>query len=132
MATTTASINLSSPDLTADTLALSTATQLKKAGTNTGLDQTGGVARASYAAAQTDTTLYAASAYADNKAHKLYLKNPSTNAAEYVSIKIGTQSVGRLYAGDFAFIPWDGTADLKFSTSAINMKIEYVLIHEGA
>lgn len=132
MATTTASITISSSDLTADVLALSTSTQLKKAGTNTGLDQTSGVARALYATAQTDTVLYAASAYADNKAHKLYLKNPSVNANEYVSIKIGSQSVGRLYAGDFTILPWDGTADLKFSTSAINMKIEYVLIHEGA
>lgn len=132
MATTTASINLSSPDLTADTLALSTATQLKKAGTNTGLDQTTGVARVAYAAAQTDTVLFANADYANDKAHKIYIKNPSTNAAEYVSLKAGSQEIGRLYAGDFSFIPYQGTYDFKISTSAINMKVEYVLIHEGA
>ena len=131
MATTTASLNISSADLTADTLALSTSTQFKKAGTNTGLDQTTGVARQSYASAQTDTVLFASSAYTNDKAHKIYIKNPSTNAAEYVSLKAGSQEVGRLYSGDFALIPWQGTYDFKFSTSAINMKIEYVLIHEG-
>ena len=131
MATTSASIALNSPDITADVLSLTTSTQFKKAGTNTGIDQTTGAARALYATAQTDTVLFAASDYADNKADKIYIKNPSSNAAEYVSLKIGSQSVGRLYAGDFALIPWDGTADFKFSTSAINMKIEHILFHEG-
>ena len=75
--------------------------------------------------------MFAASAYTNDKAHKIYIKNPSTNAAEFVSLKAGTQEVGRLYSGDFALIPLQGIYDFKFSTSAINMKIEYVLIHEG-
>ena len=45
MATTTASITISSGDLTGDALSLSNSTQLKKAGVSTGLDQTTGVAR---------------------------------------------------------------------------------------
>ena len=131
MATTSASLSLNSPDITADVLSLSSATQFKKAGTNTGVDQTTGAARSLYASAQTDTVLFAAADYTNDKAHKIYIKNPSTNAAEFVSLKAGSQEIGRLYAGDFALIPWQGTYDFKFSTSAINMKIEHILFHEG-
>ena len=89
MATTSASLSLNSPDITADVLSLSSATQFKKAGTNTGLDQTTGAARSLYASAQTDTVLFAAADYTNDKAHKIYIKNPSTNAAEFVSLKAG-------------------------------------------
>ena len=45
MATTTATLTLSSADLTGDALSLSTTATLTKAGTVTGLNQTTGVAR---------------------------------------------------------------------------------------
>ena len=106
MATTTATLTLSSGDLTGDALSLSTTATLTKAGTNTGLDQTTGVARKFYAAQQSDELLIAAGSYSDDKAHKVYIKNISTTAAEYVTVKIGATEVGRLYAGDFLFIPW--------------------------
>jgi len=137
MATTTASLTISSSDLTADVLSLSTSTQLKKAGTNTGLDQTTGAARVKYATAQTDTVLFAAADYTTSPAaHKIYIKNPSVNSDEYITISMAATTptfvdIGRLYAGDFAILPWDGTANFAISTSDINMKVEYVLIHEG-
>ena len=130
MATTTASISINSSDLTADVLSLSTSTQFKKAGASTGLDQTTGVARQFHSSAVSDQVLFAGSAYTNDKAHKIYIKNPSVNPAEFISIKAASQEIGRLYAGDFTLIPWQGTYDFKFSTSAINMKVEYLLIHE--
>ena len=42
MATTTATLTLTSADLTGDSLALTATTQLKKAGSTVGLDQTSG------------------------------------------------------------------------------------------
>ena len=48
MATVTASLTLSSPDLTGDNLSLSTSSTLTKAGTVTGLDQTTGVSRKTF------------------------------------------------------------------------------------
>ncbi len=57
MATTTATITLSSADLTGDALSLSTTATLTKGGTLTGLDQTTGVARKFYASAQANTTM---------------------------------------------------------------------------
>ena len=48
MATTTATITLSSGDLTGDALALSSTATLTKADSVTGLDQTRGLARRTY------------------------------------------------------------------------------------
>ena len=136
MATTTASLTLSSGDLTGDALSLSTTTQLTKAGTATGLDQTTGVARKFYASAQSNTALIAAADYTDDKDHKVYIKNISSTASEYVTIKIGATEVGRLYAGDFLFIPWSAdttstAADIDIDTSAVNMTVEFLVIYEA-
>ena len=53
MATITATINLTSPDITGDPLNLSKTSVLNKAATATGLDQFTGITTVVYAAAQT-------------------------------------------------------------------------------
>jgi len=106
MATTTATLTLSSADLTGDSLALSTTSTLTEAGSTTGLGQTTGVSRKLYASVQTNTNLIDAAGYTDDKAHKLYIKNTSTTAAEFVKVTLGSTNValGRLYAGDWALM----------------------------
>ena len=136
MATTTASLTLSSSDLTGDALALTTTATLTKAGVTTGLDQTTGVSRKFFASLQADTALLLAADYTDDKAHKVYIKNTSTTAAEYITIKIGATEVGRLYAGDWALFPWSADttvtdADIDIDTSAVNMTVEYMVIFEA-
>lgn len=136
MATTTATITLSSSDLTGDALSLSTTATLTKAGVTTGLDQTTGVARKFFAAEQSDEALILAADYTDDKAHKVYIKNISTTAAEFITVKIGATEIGRLYAGDFLFIPWSAdttgdNADIDIDTSAVNMTVEYLVIYEA-
>ena len=133
MATTTATITLSSADLTGDALALSTTATLTKAGTLTGLDQTTGVSRKFFAAPQTAFNLVAASDYTAPKAHKVYIRNTSTTAGEYVSVEIGSSNVslGRLYAGDWAFLPWQGDSDIDIDTSDVNMTVEFMVISEA-
>jgi len=133
MATTTATLTLSSGDLTGDALALNTTATLTKAGVTTGLDQTTGVARKFYASASTAEKLIDAADYTDAKAHKVYIKNTSTTAAEYITIELGAANLnlGSLYAGDWAFFPWDGTNDIDIDTSAVNMNVEYMVIFEA-
>lgn len=136
MATTTVTLSISSGDLTGDALALSSTTNINKAGTTTGLDQTTGVARKFFASIQSNTALIAAADYTDDKAHKVYIKNISTTASEFVTIKIGATEVGRLYAGDFLFLPWSAdttstAADIDIDTSAVNMTVEYLVIYEA-
>ena len=131
MATTTATITLSSADLTNDTLALTQTTNLNKAGTVTGLDQTTGVGRITRGSTA-DYTLLSSANYGDAKAHKVYLKNTSSTATEYITLKVNTQEIGRLYAGDWAFMPWSAgpTSDIKITPSAVNMTLEYMIIFE--
>lgn len=133
MATTTASINISSGDLTGDALSLSSTATLTKAGSSTGLDQTTGVARKFFATAQTAYNLIAASDYTADKAHKLYIKNTSTSNSEFVTIEIGADniSLGRLYGGDWMLIPYDGNNDIDIDTSDVNMTVEYLVIYEA-
>ena len=133
MATTTATLTLSSADLTGDALALSTTATLTKAGTATGLDQTTGVSRKFFATAQTAYNLVAAADYTADKAHKVYIKNTSTTASEYITLEVGSTnlSLGRLYAGDWALIPFDGNNDIDIDTSDVNMTVEYMVIFEA-
>jgi len=132
MATTTASITLASSDLV-DGMAMNyykTAT-LNKAGTSTGLEKI-----------QTGTREYLAtgavelldeSVVTTSGANKVYVKNLSTDATEYFEVAIQAEVLGRLYAGDWMFIPWSagGSNNITVNPSvATSMKIEYVVVHE--
>ena len=130
MATTSVTLSLSSADLTGDSLALSTSTNLNKAGTLTGLDQTTGVARKTFSTTSIQT-LIAKGDFADDKAHKVYIKNTSTTATENLIITIESQLLGRLYAGDFMFFPFNGDQDIKVTPSvSTDMTVEFLVIYE--
>ena len=117
MATTTATITLSSADLTGDALSLSTTATLTKAGTLTGLDQTTGVGRKT-TTSNSQYTLVDKADYSDDKAHKVYIKNTSTVATENAIITIESPpQLGRLYAGDWALLPFNGDQDIKITPS---------------
>ena len=128
----TAAITLTSAadDLTTDALALSTNCSLTKAGNSTALTLTGGLARKKLASGHAQYTLYDGDAYA-NGAHKIYLKNTSTTASEYFTIEINSEQMGKLYAGDWAFFPWEANADtndIKIDPSADDMVLEYMIL----
>ena len=130
MATTTATITLNSTDLLSDELALSTTATLTAAGTATGLTTAQGVSRKKVAGAHGQYSLFDGSAYTADKAHKIYLKNTSTNPAEFFLVTVNSEDVGRLYAGDWALIPWsahDNDNDIKIDPSANDMVLEYML-----
>jgi hypothetical protein len=131
MATTTATITLASTDLLSDELALTTTATLTTAGTATGISQAAGLSRATTTSTGA-VTLFSASAYADDKADKIYFKVTNDESARYVLITVGSQAVGRLYAGDWALIPWDGTADFKYTPGqSDSTTVEYMMFHEG-
>ena len=133
MATTTAQITLSSADLTGDALQLTNVATLTGHATNSGLTHTTGVNSITFASAQTAYNLIAAADYSSSaKAHKVYIKNLSTSNSEFVNIEIGgsNTALGRLYGGDWAFLPYDGSNDIDIDTSANAMSIEYMVIYE--
>ena len=130
MATTTATITIESSDLLTDVLSLTTSCELTIAGGSTGLTGTAGLARKTVTGGHAQYTLFDGSDYTADKAHKLYLKNTSTTAAEFFLITVNAEDVGRLYAGDWALIPWsahDNDCDIKIDPSANDMTLEYML-----
>lgn len=135
MATTTASLTLSSSDLTSDALSLSKTATLTAAGSSTtGLSQTSGVARKKYNADPAVANVVAdADDYTADRAHKVYLFNTSTTSTEYFLISVGSQSLGRLYAGDWMYVPWNGNADITATPSeTTDMTIEFAIFGDEA
>jgi len=133
MATTTASLTITSGDISSDALSISVTETFYKAGTTIGLDQTTGLAKKTFAAASSNQNIALASAYTDDKAHKLYIKNPGTSTTDYIQVVIasGHSVIGRLFGGEFMFIPWSGNEDIDVTTSATNMAVEYMIISEA-
>jgi hypothetical protein len=69
-----------------------------------------------------------------NKANKVLIANESTDETYYTIVTVDATVVGRLYAGDWMFIPWsaeDATADIEVQAYGGTNKLSYVLFHEG-
>ena len=133
MATTTATLTISSADLTSNPLAITTSSTLYKAGTTIGLEQTTGLSKKVYAAAQSNTTLISAGDYADDTHSRVYIRNSGSSSTDFFTIELGASNIvlGRLYGGDFLFIPYEGEQTIKISSSTTNMELEFMVINEG-
>ena len=133
MATTTATLTISSADLTSNPLAITTSYTLYKAGTTIGLEQTTGLSKKVYAAAQSNTTLISAGDYADDTHSRVYIRNSGSSSTDFFTVTIasGNSVIGRLYGGDFLFIPYEGEEDIDITSSATNMELEFMVINEG-
>ena len=129
-----ASLTITSPNLTNDSLSLSSTTQFKKAGTSVALDQTSGVGRKTTTSTN-QYTLFDGADYTANKAHKVYIRNASTTDTEYVTIEMNSEGLGRLYVGDFMLMPYGATADtndIKVTPSvSSSLTIEYAIFSEA-
>ena len=144
MATTTAAITLTSADLLTDALSLSATNTLYKAGTTVGLDQTTGMAKA-YLTATTTIDIFPqlieTSIAFENKSSWVYICNKSEDETEYITVKICENVIGRLYAGDYLWMPWsmresananNHHGDITVAPSvATGMWVEWTCINEG-
>ena len=144
MATTTAALTLSSSDLVGDALSLSTTNTLYKVGTTTGVDQTTGMSRA-YLTATTNIdifpTLIEGSLAFEDKTSWVYICNKSGDETEYATITISGNVIGRLYSGDFLWMPWSQSedsasenyhGDIELAPSvATGMWFEWMMVNEG-
>jgi len=131
MATTTAAVTLGS-DLLSDNMSVSATTTCMKAGTTAdGLDQM----EYGYLDLPTgDEYDLIATTPTAGKASKLYLKNHSTDETYYIAITQNAQAIGRLYGGDWMFIPadfHDAAGDIAITANGGTNKICYALFHEG-
>jgi len=131
MATTTAAVTLTS-DLLSDNMSVTASTTCMKAGTTAdGLD----MMEYGYVDIVTgdEFDLIGATPTA-TKASKLYLKNHSTDETYFIAITQNSQAIGKLYAGDWMFIPadfHDAAGDIAITANGGTNKICYALFHEG-
>ena len=134
---TTASLTLSSSDIAGDPVSVSKLFTLTKAGTLNDLDQSSGVQRV-HLRSTTQKTLLASNAEGNDLSAKVYIVNKSTDSSLYLTVAINSQSTGKLYGGDFMFIPWsqtDTSASIKiaatnWTSSTGDIPVEYALFHE--
>ena len=137
MATTTATITLSSSDLLSDNLSLSATMNLYKGGTTaTGLDQVN--YHRLVIPTGTNFDLIEESAALTEDANYVYIVNKNTDVTDYVKISINAEEIGRLYAGDWLFMPWDCDLSAAENDSSIEIQaytheaiVEYALFHNG-
>ena len=137
MATTTATITLSSADLLSDNLSLSATMNLYKGGTTaTGLDQMN--YHRLVVPTGTNFDLIEESDALTEDANYVYIINKNTDVTDYVKISINSEEIGRLYAGDWLFMPWDCDLSAAANDSSIEIQaytheaiIEYALFHNG-
>ena len=131
MATTTAAVTLSS-DLLSDSISVSASSTLMKAGTTAdGLDQ---MEYGYLEVATGDEYDLIATTPTATKASKLYVKNHSTDETYYIAVTQNAQAIGKLYGGDWMFIPadfHDAAGDIAITANGGTNKICYALFHEG-
>lgn len=133
MATTNATIDIAS-DVTDNALSVSNTTQLNTAGTTTGVNTMTSVTKVLSSTNQVD--LITTGSVSTTHAY-VYINNPSTDETQHFKITIGnagagsptdTEEIGRLYGGDFMWMPWDVDDDICITPStADDMTVEYMV-----
>tara|TARA_Y100001938_G_C7881215_1_gene325085 strand:+ start:108 stop:515 length:408 start_codon:yes stop_codon:yes gene_type:complete len=133
MATTNATIALTS-DVTDNALSVSNTTELNTAGTTTGVNTMTSVTKVLSSTNQVD--LITTGSVSTTHAY-VYINNPSTDETVYFNITIGnagagsptdTEEIGRLYAGDWMWFPWDVDDDICVTPSTSDdMTIEFMV-----
>tara|TARA_R100000005_G_C4946619_1_gene168871 strand:+ start:108 stop:533 length:426 start_codon:yes stop_codon:yes gene_type:complete len=135
----TASITLTSADIAGDPVNVSKTSTCYKADSTTPLDQTNGLQRLILTTASAKEIYTAENAAADlglNKNAKVFIRNASTVTTEFITVTINATVIGKLYAGQWLFMPWsqnDTAADIKVTASGAgkSIPVEHMLMHEG-
>jgi|TARA_R100001443_G_scaffold35757_1_gene49580 hypothetical protein len=133
MATTNATIALAS-DITDSSLSVSNTTELNTAGSTTGVNTMTSVTKVLSSTNQVD--LITTGSVSTTHAY-VYINNPSADETIYFNITIGnagagsatdTEEIGRLYGGDFMFMPWDVDDDICITPSTSDdVTVEYMV-----
>ena len=141
MATTTATITINSSDIGDSAINISNLATLTTAGTDTGITETTGIARVKTSSGSNTILLdhgltsgVAADVTADKSA-KVYIKNANDrgDGTKFVNILIKTREIGRLYGGDWMFMPWSGGSgeDIEYTASdTTETTLEYCVFYE--
>ena len=127
MATTTATVSISSSDLQpGNRLSINASSTLMKTGLTTGLEIMD-MGKSELTVAHSHKALHEALGTADT-ANYMYLCNNATDDTYYIEVVLHDTVIGRLYAGDWMFTPWnqsDGDAEWSIEAEGGTCPYEY-------
>ena len=137
MATTTATLNITS-DIGSG-ISISKTMEMHKLQSPVGLEETSGL-RAKKFTATAAVVIIEEDEFTNTKASKLYIRNTGSSREDffYVAKNSGaaaaatTETIGKLYGGDFMLMPYDGATNITVAPSvATGMWVEWICINEG-
>tara|TARA_R100000781_G_scaffold113806_1_gene83129 strand:- start:635 stop:1060 length:426 start_codon:yes stop_codon:yes gene_type:complete len=141
MATINANISVSS-DIMSYPVSINKSMTMKKAASCHGLEETSGLNTRKFNAT-TAVVIVSNTEGTANKASKVYIRNTGSDKAQnfYVSLNASasaaatTESIGKLYGGDWMLIPWIATAATTHDicvvpSTAETMTLEWMVFEE--
>jgi len=137
MATTTATLSITSADLLPSSpLSINASTTLMKAGSGSdGLHMIeSGSGELTVAASNGGVVVKEATTAGIGTAAKVYLCNKATDPTYYIQVKLHDTILGRLYAGDWMFMPWvqgDTDAEISVEAEVGTCLYEWAIFKEG-
>ena len=141
MPTTTATISITN-DIASVPTSISASFNLVKAASSEGMDTMTSKRKIYTSTDQVDLIPFGDAGSTGTDGHNfVYISNASTVSTDYITVTQGNagagsptivEQIGRLYAGDWMFIPWSAVTDAQdiaiTPNTANEMPIEYVLI----
>ena len=139
MATINASVTISS-DIPGNPISISkTMSMTKSANPSVGLEETTGL-RTKKFTATTAAVIVEADELTDDTAHKVYIRNASTNRANFFYVAYNAsaaaaataETIGKLYGGDWMLFPYNGSTNITVASSTTDTQfLEYMVIADG-
>ena len=139
MATTTANLNITSDVASTFPINISKSMTMTKAGVTTGLEETTGL-RTKKFTATTAAVIVEHDQLTDDKAHKLYIRNASTDKSNFFYIAYNasaaaattTETIGKLYGQDFMLMPYSGNVNITVASNGADTQyLEYMVFADG-
>jgi len=133
MATVTAGITIASRDLHSNGISISNSSVLTQAGISTGITGSTGLASKTLTQESAFTLIdYSSDDITSTGHEKVYIKNTSSSSTQYVQVLLGSVELGRLYGGDWLFMPTlaPDSSDLKVTPSTTDsVTLEYMALY---
>ena len=139
MATTTATLNITSDVSSSFPINISKSMTMTKAGVETCLEETTGL-RTKKFTATTAAVIVEHDELTDDKAHKLYIRNASSDKSNFFYIAYNAsaaaattaETIGKLYGQDFMLMPYDGNTNITVASNGTDIQyLEYMVFADG-
>ena len=139
MATTTATLNITSDVASTFPINISKSMTMTKDGVTTGLEETTGL-RTKKFTATTAAVIVEHDELTDDKAHKLYIRNASTDKSNFFYVAYNAsaaasdtaETIGKLYGQDFMLMPYDGNTNITVASNGSDTQyLEYMVFADG-